>query len=86
MSSPNDSTRLNTSWGLRAFEPVDELVQIMANRQDRGLVAALGETVGDLLHDDVGLFVVRLEICENNDIHRTSVRGSGHHIGTLPRL
>ena len=42
---------------------------VVANREDRGLVAALGETVRDLLHDDVGLFFVRLEIRENGDIH-----------------
>ena len=54
---------------LARLEPTDELVDVVANREDRGLVAALGETVRNLLHGDVGLFFVRLEIRENGDIH-----------------
>ena len=69
MSSPNDSTRLNTSSGLRAFKPA------MSSSTSWRIVRIevlwpLSVSAGrDLLHDDVGLFFVRLEIRENGDIH-----------------
>ncbi len=42
-------------------------------------MTAFRETGRDLLHDDIRLFFVRLEICENGDIHTDSVHDRRDH-------
>jgi hypothetical protein len=42
---------------LLGLETANELIEVVANRQYGRLVAGLRKRCGDLLHDDIGLFV-----------------------------
>ena len=57
---------------LALLQALDHLDHIVTNREDRGLVPRCFERRGNLLHDDVGFLVARLEISQDRNIHRSA--------------
>src|SRR5262249_2834308 len=60
--------------GLAPRQPVDEFAHVAVDAQDGGLVPALAQGVGHLVHDLLMLGgVLALQVGENRDLHRPSL-------------